>query len=152
MTTHSQQGAALVVSLVMLLVLTVLAVSTMRTTSMEMRMAANDQFSENAFQLAETGLETNLAGLNSGAVPVPAATAPNTCQAPQAPVPVVMLGGTYQSTLCFTGDVPDFAGTGGSSLGKVRAYHFQNDTQGIAQGRASSFNSLGMRVLGPDAG
>ena len=58
---NREQGVALLVSLILLLILTVLGVSTMSTASMEMRMAANDQFLENAFQLAETGLDTDLA-------------------------------------------------------------------------------------------
>ena len=52
---QQQNGAALIVGLVLLLVLTVLAVSTMSTASLEIAMAGNHQFSENAFQLAETG-------------------------------------------------------------------------------------------------
>ena len=66
-------------------------------------------------------------------------------------VAVPVLGGTYQSTLCFIGDQPDFQGAGGSSLGKVRAFFYQNNTRGVAQSQATSLNSLGMRVLGPDA-
>ena len=55
--TRRQQGAALVVSLILLMMLTLLAVSTMRTASLEVAMAGNDQFGENAFQLAETANE-----------------------------------------------------------------------------------------------
>jgi type IV pilus assembly protein PilX len=51
-----QRGAALVVGLVLLLVLTLLAVSTMRTASLELLMAGNAQFRENAFRLAEASL------------------------------------------------------------------------------------------------
>ena len=50
-----QKGGALVVSLVMLLVLTLLAITTMSTASLEVAMASNHQYQENAFQLAETG-------------------------------------------------------------------------------------------------
>ncbi len=145
-----ESGAALVVALIMLLIMTVLGVSTMGTASMEIRMAANDQFLENAFQLAETGLDTDLAELNSGALAPPAASVINSCSPPQAPVAVPNLGGTYQTTLCFIGDVQGLSS--GSSLGKIRAYHFQNDSQGLSQSQANSLHHSGMRILGPDAG
>ena len=147
---QQQSGAALIVALVLLLVMTILGVSTMSTAVMETQMAANNLFSENAFQLAETGLDNGLAQLNASTLTSPAATVPNNCDAPLAPVPIANLGGTYQSTLCFTGDIPHITSSGGSSIGKIRAYHFQNNTQGIAQGQASSMHSLGMRLLGPD--
>ncbi|MDH4073246.1 MAG: pilus assembly PilX N-terminal domain-containing protein [Gammaproteobacteria bacterium] len=62
MTLHgNQQGAALVVGLILLVVVTVLAVSGMNTATTELAMARNDQNYENAFQAAETGLENALA-------------------------------------------------------------------------------------------
>lgn len=57
---HGQRGAALVIGLVLLVVITVLAVSGMNTATTELAMARNDQNAENAFQAAETGLETAL--------------------------------------------------------------------------------------------
>lgn len=57
----NQEGAALVVGLVLLVVVTVLAVSGMNTATTELAMARNDQNYENAFQAAETGLEQALA-------------------------------------------------------------------------------------------
>jgi len=56
-----QSGAALVVGLILLVVVTVLAISGMNTATTELAMARNDQSYENAFQAAETGLETALA-------------------------------------------------------------------------------------------
>jgi len=56
-----QDGAALVVSLILMVVITVLAISGMNTATTELAMARNDQNYENAFQAAETGLETALA-------------------------------------------------------------------------------------------
>ena len=65
MTLHTnpsrQAGAALVVSLLLLVVITVLAISGMSTATTELAMARNDQGYENAFQAAETGLEAALA-------------------------------------------------------------------------------------------
>jgi type IV pilus assembly protein PilX len=61
MTYDKQKGAALVVGLILLVVVTVLAISGMNTATTELAMARNDQNYENAFQAAETGLETMLA-------------------------------------------------------------------------------------------
>lgn len=55
-----QQGAALVVGLMLLVVITVLAISGMNTATTELAMARNDQAYESAFQAAENGLETAL--------------------------------------------------------------------------------------------
>lgn len=56
-----QNGAALVVGLILLVVVTVLAISGMNTATTELAMARNDQNYENAFQAAETGLEQAIA-------------------------------------------------------------------------------------------
>lgn len=53
----AQRGAALVVGLLLLLVLTLLAISGMNTASLELMMAGNEQYRQNAFQAAETGIE-----------------------------------------------------------------------------------------------
>ena len=57
---NKQHGAALVVGLILLVVITVLAISGMNTATTELAMARNDQNYENAFQAAETGLEVAL--------------------------------------------------------------------------------------------
>jgi type IV pilus assembly protein PilX len=56
-TFQRQQGAALVVGLILLVVITVLAISGMNTATTELAMARNAQYYENSFQAAETGLE-----------------------------------------------------------------------------------------------
>ena len=60
----SQRGATLVVGLVLLLVLTVVGVSGMNMATMEVNMAANAQFQQDAFQMTEDGLDTVLAERN----------------------------------------------------------------------------------------
>lgn len=52
-----QRGAALVVGMILLLVLTLLAISGMNTATLELQMAGNAQSAQNAFQAAETGIE-----------------------------------------------------------------------------------------------
>lgn len=72
-----QTGAALVVGLILLVVVTVLAISGMNTATTELAIARNDQNYENAFQAAETGLEIALSqgffstvGMDLGVWPV----------------------------------------------------------------------------------
>ena len=57
---NKQRGAALVVGLILLVVISVLAISGMNTATTELAMARNDQNYENALQAAETGLEQAL--------------------------------------------------------------------------------------------
>lgn len=59
-TARRQAGAALVVGLILLVVVTVLAISGMNTATTELAIARNDQNFEYAFQAAETGIERAL--------------------------------------------------------------------------------------------
>jgi hypothetical protein len=60
-TAASQHGATLIVGLVLLLVLTVVGVSGMNMATMEINMAANTQFQQDAFQVTEDGVDMVLA-------------------------------------------------------------------------------------------
>ena len=52
-----QSGAALVIGLILLLVITVFAISGMATAALELLMAGNEQYQERAFQAADAGVE-----------------------------------------------------------------------------------------------
>jgi type IV pilus assembly protein PilX len=56
--TRRQGGAALVVGMILLMVLTLLAISGMNSATLELQMAGNAQYTENAFQASETGIES----------------------------------------------------------------------------------------------
>ena len=58
---RNQYGAALVIGLILLVVITILAISGMSTATTGLAIARNDQNYENAFQAAESGLDTALA-------------------------------------------------------------------------------------------
>jgi len=58
--TGSQQGAALVMALVILLILTLLGVTAMGTSSLEEKMAGNIQEATRAFEAGESGLNKAL--------------------------------------------------------------------------------------------
>jgi type IV pilus assembly protein PilX len=55
-----QGGAALVVGMILLMVLTLLAISGMNSATLELQMAGNAQYAENSFQASETGVEEAL--------------------------------------------------------------------------------------------
>ncbi len=60
---RKQSGSALITALVFLIILTILGLSTMTTSRLEVRMAANTQFAHQAFQAAESGIAQVLASL-----------------------------------------------------------------------------------------
>ena len=51
---HKQRGVALFISLVLLLILTIIGISAVQTTSLEMRMTRNQYDATLAFQAAES--------------------------------------------------------------------------------------------------
>lgn len=65
MTTHSQRGAALVIGLILLLVLTLLAVTGMNTATTDLVMAGNEQYRQNAVQAADAGIEQAVSKLGT---------------------------------------------------------------------------------------
>ena len=60
----AQGGATLIVGLVLLLVLTVVGVSGMNTSTMEVQMAANTQFQQDSFQMTEDAIDIVLGTRN----------------------------------------------------------------------------------------
>jgi len=149
MHSHSkQQGAALIVGLVLLVVITVLAISGMNTATTELAMARNDQNYENAFQAAETGLE-NILGSGSfdtaGAAPVTKII--NTHDSVDAQVDF------EESSI-----VPDKAFSLGSGSG-VSAFHFVatatakslRDPNGTTDRDAGAVHTQAFYVVGPES-
>jgi type IV pilus assembly protein PilX len=145
----NQSGAALVVGLVLLVVVTVLAVSGMNTATTELAMARNNQNYENAFQAAETGLEQALAQGRFNTL-----AAVNLVQN-------VNANDTVTSTIEFEDStlVPDRAFSLGVGSG-IAAYHFlatatadskREGVAGAATDRdASAIHSQAFYVVGPE--
>lgn len=67
---HAQRGAAMVIALVMLLVLTLLATASARMTLLEERMTGNTQDRNVAFQAAEAALRSGEAIAQAAVLPV----------------------------------------------------------------------------------
>ena len=62
---HKQRGVALFISLVLLLILTIIGISAVQTTSLEMRMTRNQYDATLAFQAAESALRDAEAQLDA---------------------------------------------------------------------------------------
>ena len=138
---QGQKGAALVVGLILMLVLTLLAVSTMSTATMEFRMAQNMQYSENAFQAAETSLDTALASGNW--------STNNPIVIPQALIPGS--SGDYNQSVT-TFDIATNVPTGGFSMGAgagFAAYHFDVASIGTSNRGATSAHTQSFYIVGP---
>ena len=146
---NRQHGAALVVGLILLVVVTVLAVSGMNTATTELAIARNDQNYENAFQAAETGLEEAIAlgGFSTSGPPVQITNDINTNDSVQA------VGQYENSTI-----VPDKAVSLGVGSG-IAAYHFNvtataesvRQSGGTTDRDASAVHTQSFYVVGPEA-
>jgi type IV pilus assembly protein PilX len=113
-----QRGAALIVGLLLLVVITILAMSGINTATTELAMARNDQTYEYAFQSAEKGLESALGqGEFSTANPIVVTPATTTNE-------------VVSATILFEGTtiVPDKAFSLGVGSG-IAAYHFLATSQ-----------------------
>lgn len=120
-----QTGAALIVSLILLMVLTVLAVSTMRTASLGLLMAGNAQYRENAFRLAQNGIDEVVRRPDPvGAGDCPAA-------APDPAVDVPELGGRYVTEICYRGE----SITPGNSFPRIPTYNYEVTATGLTDAR-----------------
>lgn len=160
---RAQSGAALVVGLLLLLVLTLLAISGMTTASLELQMAGNDQYQERAFQMADAGIEQAIQGgiFNTNVTlgnydktdpldPVPVrgqGRQIEDCPEPANPAP----GQQCEYFLRFDENTGVSAVPGGGySLGTgFQAYHFVVDSYGTSNRGAASEHQQSFYVVGP---
>ncbi len=133
-----QQGAALVIGLLLLMVLTLLAVSGMNSASLEFVMAGNEQYRSNAFQTAETGIEQAI----SQGVLNPANATENLNGA-------VTADDTWAATVTAQlGGVP-LPAMWGSSWNSFSTYHFVVVSTGNSVRSARAINTQGLAVISP---
>ena len=138
-----QRGAALVIGLILLLVLTILAVSGVVTSTFELRMVANQQQQERAFQAAEVAVEraltTNIASTST------VTTVARTEIDPGAPDTEEF---EYQLRPVGEFTPPASAPTGAVSAGVgLSAFHFEVTADGYAPGGAESEHTQGFYVI-----
>jgi type IV pilus assembly protein PilX len=158
-----ESGAALVVGLILLLVLTLLAISGMTTASLELQMAGNEQYQKRAFEASDAGIEQAMAaGVYNTNVTVGAydnAAGVN---------PIPDRGTGRQITNCNEADSPTDAEQceyfmrfdqqsgqtvvpgGGYSLGTgFEAYHFVIDSYGVAERGGLAEHRQSFYIVGP---
>ena len=135
------RGAALIVGLVLLLVLTVLGVSGINMATLELQMAGNTQAAQYAFQAAETGIEHALSG-------------PVDIDTPQVYTDVPL---DADATYSFTAEIACVATTPVpegiySEGGGVHAIHFEATSTGRGPRNAVSVHRQGVYIVAPDSG
>jgi type IV pilus assembly protein PilX len=133
-----ERGAALIIGLILLLLLTLLAVSGMNSASLEFIMAGNEQYRANAFQAAEAGIEQSmsLGAFNPAAIPQPLNGAPNATDTWASTI-TPQLGGTPQPAMW------------GNSWNSFSTYHFEILSTGTAVRSAQAINRQGVAVISP---
>jgi type IV pilus assembly protein PilX len=143
--THSparrQAGAALVVGLLLLLVLTVLAISGMNTSSLNLVMAGNTQYSQNAFQAAEAGIERSIAANDFNPDP----------NIDPEKFENIAVGATAKYTAISTPQLMGVAQPAlpGSSLDSFSTYHFEIDSTGTSKRGSTARNVQAIAVIAP---
>ncbi len=148
-TYEKQRGAALVVSLILLLVLTIIAIVGMSTATLELAMAGNMQYQNSAFEAADSIVEAELtrndiAPMNNpGAMPLIV-----TNQNREFRDPTSRLVATASAATNYFG----LTGVSGWQLGgatSFAAFHFEiNGVSAAAQGATASHRQ-GYYVVGP---
>lgn len=135
----TQRGAALVIALLLLMILTILALSGISTSSTELAMSGNEQYRRNAAQAATAGVEQAITRLS--AVP----TSPGV--APTQVVPTLLPGSTSDRYATATRFIGDETGLPQSSADKFIGLHFQIDSTGTSLRNASDLQQQGVMVV-----
>ena len=142
-TPSQQRGAALVIGLIMLMVLTLLAVSGMNTASLEFVMAGNEQYRQNAFQAAETGIDVTFAAaaLTPGA---PALTVPGTV-----PNSTTDTWATVTTSLAAGAKMSPPPNPRANSFGKFSYFNYEIQSTGVSVRGGRAVNVQGISQIGP---
>ena len=139
---RSQRGMVLIVVLIMLTVLTILGITTMSTTTMEERMAANVQEYNRAFQVAESGISAHLKEADATLSTATEATPVTHNYSFRSANETVVTESWYQAK-------GREAPPGYSMGGPFRAHYFSLRSTGTTTGGANSQHRQGYYVIGP---
>ena len=137
-----QRGAALVVGLMLLVIVTVLAVSAVGTASTEMVMAGNEQFRERAFQAAEIGIENGIRKL-------PTIPQDNVDHIDPSVAIISLPQDRYVLNSRYIGEDSDIPGF---TAGKFVGLHYRLESTGTSQRNASSVHWQGAYLVGSGGG
>jgi type IV pilus assembly protein PilX len=135
-----EKGAALIVGLVLLLVLTVLGVSGINMATLELTMTGNTQAAQFAFQAAETGIDAALSG-------------PVDNDTPEVYTDEPVGDGTYtfSATIACAATTPVPEGVYSDDIG-ARAIHFDVISTGSGPRNAVSTHTQSVYIVGPSPG
>jgi Tfp pilus assembly protein PilX len=114
-----ERGTALIMSLVILMILTILGITAMSTASLEEKMSGNTQEGTRAFEVAESGLQSTLGDFNQFKLSSSVVT------------PYPINGRVAQVTTSYLQETEVPRGLGFSN--DRRAYHFQQVSKVNAQ-------------------
>ena len=138
----AEKGAALITTLILLTVVTLLAIAAMRSTSFGFIQAGNEQLRERAFVAAETGIEQAIAANKfdpNNLTPVTLPTGTSTGGDTYVVSVVTQVGGAAQGALF------------GSSWNKFSTYQFQITSTGSSLRSAAAVHQQGVAVLAPSS-
>jgi len=132
-----QRGAALVVGLILLAIVTLLAIGGMNTAALELIMAGNEQYRQKAFEASEAGIEVGLTKI---------ATIAQDGEDHEATgnVPGAVSGEKYTTQSKYMGDdlnIPGF------STGKFVGFHYQISSTGTSARSAQALQQQGAFVI-----
>ena len=147
---NRQQGAVLIVALVLLTVLTFIAVTALNTSSMEEKMAGNTQESHRSFQTAETGLANSFATASMFVLTEDPALVDCPANAgAKLELPDI---GDYSAdgTVCtnFLMWTPPPRGSG-YSVSSFSAAHFEMSSTGVTESQATTILNAGAYQIAP---
>lgn len=138
-----ERGAALVIGLIMLLILTILAFTGVNTATTELAMASNEQFRRNAADASAAGVEVAIAALATvGSVAGATATLPATALGNDAAT-------TYTTTTRYVGDE---TGLPQSSVDKFIGVHYEIESVGTSARNARDVQIQGVMVVAATGG
>jgi hypothetical protein len=145
-TTRNERGAVLAISLVFLTIMTLLAISSLRTATLQLVTVGNAQHREQAFQLAQTGIAMTISRLNHASLRLVAVkdwSLPNALTGHDE-----QTGDTYSVDLHFLYRGPSPVHTESEP---TEAFYFELTSTGRTGGRnALSIQTQGLWVSGVD--
>ena len=138
---RTESGSALIVAMIFLIILTILGISTMSTSRLELKMANNTQLAATAFQMAESGIESTLdaAALNMQALPQSATDAPYALNFSQT-------AGTVATSTAYVADSKIVAG---NSINSSTALHFRTSSTSAVAGGGEAAHVQGFYIVAP---
>ena len=138
-----QRGSALIVAMILLIILTILGLSTMSTSRLELKMATNTQLASTAFQMAESGIESTL-----DAAALDLQNLPQSQNA--TPYQLTFNPATGQQIDTSTAYITDSNVVAGNSINNSTALHFRlTSTSTISSGDASAEHVQGFYIVAP---